>query len=88
MYILRNFNDIAVQSDELLNLSIQEFCDIINDDILNVKDEEKVWECCIRWIEHDRKNRVQFVSQLLSCIRLGLMNMDVSIVFQKILVKA
>lgn len=78
MYILRNFNDIAITSDEILNLSYEDFYQIISDDILNVKDEEPVWECCLRWLEHDTKNRLQYVQKLLSGVRLGLMNMSVN----------
>lgn len=80
MYVLRNFNKISVISRELLELSIDEFYDIISDDMLNVKDEELVWDCCLRWIDFDKNNRLEFVRRLLDGTRLGLLHMSVSLI--------
>lgn len=48
--------------------------EIISSDDLNVKNEEIVFECIIRWINHDLENRKQHISKLLRCIRLGLLS--------------
>ncbi len=61
---MEHFTDIATRSNELLMLS----------DDLNVKNEEIVFECIIRWINHDLENRKQHVAKLLRCIRLGLLS--------------
>lgn len=78
MYILRHFNEIAAKSQEILQISFDIFFEIINDDLLNVKAEEPVWECCLRWIDYDVDYRKQFVPKLLSGVRLGLMNLQVN----------
>lgn len=45
--------------------------------MLNSKDEEPVWECCLRWIEHDPDGRREYVQQLLQGVRLGLLHSKV-----------
>lgn len=77
-YVLHNFNEIAVVSQELLYLSCNNLYDIINDNFLNMKDEEPIWECCLRWIAYDEENRIGFTPKLLEGIRLGLMDIDVN----------
>lgn len=77
MFVLKNFTDIALQSTELLELPFDHFYEIISDDMLNTKDEEPVWECCLNWIEQDPNDRRAYVRQLLEGIRLGLMNAKV-----------
>lgn len=78
-YILRHFSHIIQNYDKLLDVSFENFYEIVNDDRLNVKAEEPVWECCLRWIDHDSENRKQHIVKLLLAIRLGLMDLDVSI---------
>lgn len=75
--MLRNFPKISTESQEIVKLNIDEFFDIVNDELLNVKDEECVWECCIRWIEYDPCNRQSYVTRLLKAVRLGLLNTNV-----------
>lgn len=77
MYVLRNFNEIAIRSDELLELPFDLFFDIIDDEMLNVKDEEPVWICCLSWINHDLENRKKKLPNLLEGIRLGLLAFNV-----------
>lgn len=48
-YIMKNFAQIATQSEEILELPLEELKQIINDDELNVKSEEIVWEAILRW---------------------------------------
>lgn len=47
-YIMKNFTQVAAQSNEILNLSLKELQEIINADDLNVKSEETVWETILR----------------------------------------
>lgn len=79
MYLLRNFEEIALKSEELIHMSAEELHTILNDDLLNVKDECLVWECILRWIEHDREARKVQIPKLLSSIRLGCLNATVSL---------
>ncbi|XP_028138655.2 kelch-like protein 10 isoform X3 [Diabrotica virgifera virgifera] len=73
-YIMKNFAQIAVESDEILSLSLNQIQDIINSDDLNVKSEETVWEVILRWIDHDTENRRKHIVELMKCIRLGLLD--------------
>lgn len=77
LYVLRNFEEIAVKSSQLMELPVEELYSILNDDLLNVKDEYLVWQCILRWIEHDRETRKMQISKLLSAIRLGCLNATV-----------
>lgn len=62
----------------MLTLSCDELVELIlSDDALNSNSEEPVWELCLRWIEFDEENRLQYVPRLLENVRLGLMKKDV-----------
>nr|XP_022918418.1 kelch-like protein 10 isoform X2 [Onthophagus taurus] len=73
-YIMRFFVQIASQSNELLGLSLNDLQEIINDDELNVKSEETVWEVILKWINHDPEDRKKHIVSLMKCIRLGLLD--------------
>lgn len=73
-YIMKNFPQIATESDELLSLSLKEVQEIINADDLNVKTEETVWETILRWIDFDTEHRKKHIVPLMKCIRLGLLD--------------
>lgn len=75
-YIMKNFTQIASQSDEILSLSLQELQEIINADDLNVKSEETVWEIILRWINYDADNRKKHIVALMKCIRLVAKKVD------------
>lgn len=78
MYVLRNFNEMALVNTDLVELSFDKFYEIISDDMLNSKDEEPIWECCLSWIDHDPVNRRKYVKQLMEGVRLGLVNATVN----------
>ncbi|XP_018899627.2 kelch-like protein 10 isoform X1 [Bemisia tabaci] len=73
-FVMRNFVAMAQQSEELLYVSLEELRAIIGADELNVKSEEAVWECVLRWINHDAQKRKNFIVPLLKNIRLGLLD--------------
>ncbi|XP_021938931.1 kelch-like protein 10, partial [Zootermopsis nevadensis] len=70
--VLRHFGELYQQSEELLELDVEELQAIIRSDKLNVKDEKVVWECILRWLNHDPDNRKDQITGLLKCVRLGL----------------
>jgi kelch-like protein 10 len=70
---LRHFTEVSQQSEELLELPVEELQAIVGADVLNVK-EEMVWECVLRWIDHDTENRNGHIVDLLKNIRLGLLD--------------
>jgi hypothetical protein len=73
-YLLRHFVKVSQQSEELLELPVEELQAIVGADELNVKNEKKVWECMLRWIDHDTENRKGHIVDLLKNIRLGLLD--------------
>lgn len=73
-YIMEHFLDVATKSYELLNLSHEEMVTILDSDVLNVKNEETVFECLIRWINYDPPRRKHHILSLLKTVRLGLLS--------------
>jgi kelch-like protein 10 len=62
------------QSEELLELPVEELQAIVGEDELNIKNEKMVWECVLRWIDQDTDNRKGHIVDLLKNIRLGLLD--------------
>ncbi|XP_030630855.1 kelch-like protein 10 [Chanos chanos] len=75
LYILNHFEEV-VMSEELPQLSLQELCDIVGRDELNVKKEEVVFDAILRWIYHSPTERKAFIGPLLSKMRMALINAD------------
>ncbi|KAJ9582804.1 hypothetical protein L9F63_022845 [Diploptera punctata] len=73
-FVMRNFVQVSQQSDELLELPVQELRSMVGADELNVKSEELVWDCVLRWINHDADNRKAHIVDLMKNIRLGLID--------------
>ena len=65
---------IAEQGDELMKLRKEEFRIIIEDNQLNVKREECVWDVLLKWVDIDPKNRKNDLLFLLPKVRFGLMD--------------
>ncbi|XP_055641436.1 kelch-like protein 10 [Toxorhynchites rutilus septentrionalis] len=72
-YVLKNFVEVARRCHDLVNLDVDDLYGILSDELLNVKDEEPVWECCVRWIDMDPPNRAKHVARLMRAVRLGLL---------------
>ncbi|KAM7351624.1 kelch-like protein 10 [Cochliomyia hominivorax] len=72
-YLLRYFIEVAAKNNDIYELNLNDFYDIISDDELNTREEDNVWKLCIKWIEHDPDNRKQHVAKLMQGVRLGLM---------------
>jgi kelch-like protein 10 len=70
---MRHFVKVWQQSEELLELPVEELQAIVEADELNVK-EEIVWECVLGWIDHDTDNRKGHIVDLLKNIRLALLD--------------
>jgi kelch-like protein 10 len=73
-YLMRHFVKEWQQSVELLELPVEELQAIVGADELNVKNEKIVWECVLRWIDHDTDNRKGHIVDLLKNVRLGLLD--------------
>lgn len=77
-YILVNFLEVSLKSQQFFELDVNDLFSILNDDLLNAKDEQTVWECVVKWIDVDPEKRKHHVIKLLSGIRLGLLHTTVS----------
>lgn len=73
-YIVKEFTIIAEQGDELTKLTQNELRKIIEDNQLNVKREESVWDVLIRWVDVNPKTRKNDLVFLLPKVRFGLMD--------------
>ncbi|XP_048854834.1 kelch-like protein 10, partial [Brienomyrus brachyistius] len=73
-FILKNFKEVASISEEFIDLSLQELCDIIEKDELNVKQEDAVFEAILQWIEHEPATREAHISVLLPKVRMARMD--------------
>ncbi|XP_035518191.1 kelch-like protein 10 [Morone saxatilis] len=73
LYILHRFEEIVCVSQELLDLSVRQLGAIVENDHLNVKGENTVFEAVLGWINHLPEQRRLYISVLLRKVRLGLM---------------
>ncbi|XP_077094325.1 kelch-like protein 10 [Siphateles boraxobius] len=73
-YILQHFEEVLHVSEEFLELSLEQLEEIMDEDELNVKQEEVVFEAVLHWINHAPENRRQHIAVLLPKVRLGLMS--------------
>ncbi|XP_026464876.1 kelch-like protein 10 [Ctenocephalides felis] len=72
-FALVNFKTVMHESPEYRHLQFQELSALLRDDELNVRTEEIVFEAIKTWTDYDRENRAQYVPELLTTVRFGLM---------------
>ncbi|KDR12412.1 kelch-like protein 10 [Zootermopsis nevadensis] len=73
-FVLRYFVQVSQQSEEFLELPVEDLKEIIESEELNVKDEKVVWDCILRWINHDPDNRKGHIAGLLKFVILSLLD--------------
>jgi kelch-like protein 10 len=73
-FVMRNFVLVSQQSEELLELPLEELKVIIGADELIVTSEQVVWDVVLRWINHDEENRKGSIVELIKKVRLGLLD--------------
>ncbi|XP_046894805.1 kelch-like protein 10 [Hypomesus transpacificus] len=76
LFILHHFEEMVRSSEEFLELSLPQLCDIIEKDDLNVKQEDVVFEAILHWIGHASQQRKGFIPVLLPKVRMALMTAD------------
>nr|XP_057937278.1 kelch-like protein 10 isoform X3 [Doryrhamphus excisus] len=74
-YILYHFEEVAT-ADELRQLSMPDFCDILDRDDLIVKKENIVYEAILHWIGHAPWERGRNLAVLLAKVRLALTSQE------------
>ncbi|KAI8511027.1 hypothetical protein Bbelb_119430 [Branchiostoma belcheri] len=70
--IARNFTEIA-SSEEFCSLSVDQLTEIISHEELDVKEETRVWEAVVRWVQHNKEDRLQHLPSILPHIRFNLL---------------
>ncbi|XP_048854846.1 kelch-like protein 10 isoform X1 [Brienomyrus brachyistius] len=75
-FILKNFKEVAISSNEFPEISLEQLYDIIEQDELNVREEDVVFEAILRWIEHEPATREAHISVLLPKIRMARMDSE------------
>ncbi|VVC26077.1 Kelch repeat type 1,Kelch-type beta propeller,BTB-kelch protein,BTB/Kelch-associated [Cinara cedri] len=73
-FIIKEFTLVSETTDELMKLSKDEFESIIEDNQLNVKHEECVWDVLVKWVDVDPEIRKNDLVSLLPKVRFGLMD--------------
>ncbi|XP_030278762.1 kelch-like protein 10 [Sparus aurata] len=73
LFMLNHFKEVAATSEEFLLLSAQDLAKIVENDKLNVKQENEVFEAIERWIAYAPEERREDIFLLLSEVRLALM---------------
>uniref|UniRef100_A0A3B3Q6K2 Kelch like family member 2 n=1 Tax=Paramormyrops kingsleyae TaxID=1676925 RepID=A0A3B3Q6K2_9TELE len=71
----QHFSEV-VQSEEFLNLGIEQVCSLIASDKLTIPSEEKVFEAVIVWVTHDKDVRQEHMSHLMEHVRLPLLSRE------------
>ncbi|XP_037926856.1 kelch-like protein 17 [Hermetia illucens] len=74
-YALQNFQQV-VGTEEFLLLPFDEVRDLISNNQLNICSEEKVFLAVLNWVKHDLAERQQYVSELMTHVRLPLVSRD------------
>ncbi|XP_043910870.1 kelch-like protein 10 [Protopterus annectens] len=75
-FILRNFEEMVEVSKDFLQLPASKLGEIIDNDELNAKKEEVVFEAIVKWIANDAHNRKKCMSVLLPKVRVALLDDD------------
>jgi kelch-like protein 10 len=73
-FLMHEFVQVSQESDEILELTSDTLQEIIAADELNVRKEEVVWECVLRWVERDEDNRRANIHHLFRRLRIGLID--------------
>lgn len=89
LFTLHNFQDVK-DSEEFLLLPLDQLCEIIASDELNVVSEEEVFLSVMKWVRFNISERKSSLKQILKHVRLPLLNARflVGIVSADLLVKS
>ncbi|XP_078602575.1 kelch repeat and BTB domain-containing protein 8-like isoform X1 [Branchiostoma floridae x Branchiostoma japonicum] len=74
-WVCRHFAKF-VSSEEFCRLSVDQLTEIISHDELDVKEETTVWEAVVRWVQHNREERLHHLPSILPHIRFNLLTSD------------
>ncbi|MCL4127250.1 UNVERIFIED_CONTAM: hypothetical protein GTU68_060600, partial [Idotea baltica] len=72
-YTQQHFLEV-MESEEFLDLPVNQLMDIISSDELNVRSEEQVFSAVMAWVKYNVTERRPFLAQVLEHVRLPLLN--------------
>ncbi|XP_060786504.1 kelch-like protein 10 [Neoarius graeffei] len=72
-FILDNFEEMVHVSEEFLELTVEQLSEIIENDKLNVKEENVVFETILQWIRHAPQDRNTHMGVLLPKVCMALL---------------
>ena len=70
-YVMANFSEVA-QGEEFLGTPQPYLMELLKSEDLNVKSEEEVLDCVLRWFKHDELSRKDGIYPVLQCVKLPL----------------
>lgn len=73
-YIYEHFSHIVQNSDEFLQLKPYELEELIRSNEIEVANEQVVYNCVIKWINGDKKEREKYLANILQHVRLPLLS--------------
>ncbi|XP_035669079.1 kelch repeat and BTB domain-containing protein 2-like [Branchiostoma floridae] len=74
-FIDKHFVEVA-SSEDFCSLNVNQLTEIISHDELDVKEETTVWEAVVRWVQHNREDRLHHLPSILPHIRFNLLSSD------------
>ncbi|CAG9803434.1 unnamed protein product [Chironomus riparius] len=74
-FALQNFQQV-ISTEEFLLLGFNEVQDLISNSQLNISSEERVFSAVLNWIKHDLAERKKNIAELISNVRLPLLNRE------------
>lgn len=72
-YVTENFLEVS-RSQEYLMLQVDDLCQLLQSDDLNVHCEEELYHAAMCWVAHDSIGRRKFLPRLLALLKLPLMS--------------
>lgn len=73
LFTLHNFQDV-IDSEEFLLLPVEELCELLTSDELNVISEEDVFSSVMKWVRYNISERRERLKEVLKYVRLPLLS--------------
>ncbi|XP_017837336.1 uncharacterized protein LOC108596275 isoform X2 [Drosophila busckii] len=64
---------VLVAAQQFMELSLQDVCRLLNSSSVGVNSEMEIFYSALRWLSHEWPTRQAHVTQLMSCVRFGLL---------------
>ncbi|XP_065651792.1 kelch-like protein 20 [Hydra vulgaris] len=74
-YIHQHFLDVS-NTEEFLNLNVDDLCNLLKNDSLQVRNEEDVYNSVEKWLLHDYTKRLKLFPEVLKYIRIPLLSLE------------